>query len=66
MIEVKRVDTVTVKTPIPASLSDTETFVAELKAAADAGYALSSASALEGGNQRDPYTIGLVVTFLKP
>lgn len=56
----------TIRCPVPASRADTLTFTGACEQAAQDGYVLRQAATWNGGHQRDPYVVGVILTFVKP
>lgn len=63
-IEVKETDTRTLKAPVPCDAIQTEQIGKFLANAGQDGYTLVGVSQITTG-QRDPYTIGVVLTVSK-
>lgn len=61
-VEVKITDTRSLRCPVPADAVDTEQLGKALVAAGQEGYSMTGAHAVQGGNQRDPYTVAIEIT----
>jgi hypothetical protein len=55
----------TMQVPVPCEGPDLDAFGALFTRAITDGYTLAGAQTLQGGSQRDPYTVGLKLTFSK-
>jgi hypothetical protein len=58
-------DTRMIEVPVPSDPADTETLGKFILNSAQDGYLLTSATAIQGGSQRDPFTIGLRVILTR-
>lgn len=56
----------TIRCPVPATMEETQALNYAFAQAAADGYILKDASTWSGGNQLDPYTVGVILTFAKP
>jgi len=65
-VEVGITDQRTVRAGVPLDSADTAKFAAAISDAAMNGYVLSAAQDITGGSQRDPYVVGVLLTFTKP
>lgn len=65
-IEVKATKTVSVQCPIPATEQETFDFLAACHGASSDGLVLRAAQAIQQGDQRAPYTVGIKLTFRPP
>lgn len=64
-VEVKASDTRSIQVPVPASREDSAAFADFIFQAQSEGYVLQGATAIDGGSQRDPYTVGIRLTYAK-
>lgn len=64
-VSVKVTKRITIKCPIPATVEETRDFFLACAKAGEEGLVLVNATSIQEG-QRDPYTVGLAVTFGLP
>lgn len=58
-VVVEAIDQRSIRVPVPCNTDEMEQLRRWVNATADQGYSLKSAAEINGGNQRDPYVIGI-------
>lgn len=65
-VEVCQKDERRIQVPVPASAPQSEQLAAFVAKCCEDGYLLVGAGTVEGGSQRDPYTVGVTLRFERP